>query len=145
MSSRYECRKCLVRWDGAINNNTDRCPECRSTDVHMHSLGFGRAKPEGWQLVPDAPTAAEILRKGAGHIEDRAASRDCVESGERSMSKTVKAFNALYGHELTEEQGWQFMCILKKARASQGGYNADDYEDDAAYAALAGECAGSQA
>jgi hypothetical protein len=57
------------------------------------------------------------------------------------MEKTVNAFNAIYGQNLTEEQGWHFMCVLKKVRASQGGYNPDDYEDDAAYAALAGECA----
>ncbi|MGH1372963.1 MAG: DUF6378 domain-containing protein [Cellvibrionaceae bacterium] len=136
------CMNCKHEWSSKL----EQCPKCLRTDyevcgVRINSDSVRLAQTTG----SSSTTAASILRKGAGHIEDRAASRDCAESGERSMSKTVKAFNALYGHELTEEQGWQFMCILKKARASQGGYNADDYEDDAAYAALAGECAGAQA
>ncbi len=140
-----KCSDCGFEWPGSL----EQCPRCFSTDygicgITVSKSGVGCA---GFTLVglPNGPTAAEILRKGAGHIEDRVASRDCAESGERSMSKTVNAFNALYGYEITEEQGWQFMCLLKKARASQGGHNADDYEDDAAYAALAGECAGAKA
>lgn len=85
--------------------------------------------------------ADEILNKAAGHIADRAASRDTPE-GERSMARTVAAFNALFGTSLTEVQGWLFMALLKAARASAGGHNPDDYEDGAAYFALAGECAG---
>lgn len=83
--------------------------------------------------------AAEILRKGAQHIEDRAAARD-QPTGERSMARTVGAFNALTGHALTERDGWLFMVALKAARAcaSPAGVP-DDYEDMAAYAALAGE------
>ena len=34
-----------------------------------------------------------------------------------------------------------FMAILKAARATAGGHNPDDYEDGAAYFALAGEAA----
>lgn len=91
-------------------------------------------------LVTQAkPTAANYLRKGAQHIEDRASQRDC-ENGERSMAKTVEAFNTIYGHTLTETEGWQFMSILKKVRAVQGNYHEDDYEDDIAYSALAAEC-----
>ena len=86
------------------------------------------------------PTAVDILRKGAQHIEDRAASRDQPE-GERSMARAVKAFNAMFGKDLTEVQGWQFMEILKMSRSAAGTHNPDDYEDAAAYAALAGEAA----
>lgn len=95
-------------------------------------------------------TAADILRKGAQHIEDRAAMRDQPQ-GERSMARTVGAFNALTGHTLTERDGWLFMVALKMARActTPTGHH-DDYEDLAAYAALAGEsvampCPGPQA
>lgn len=84
--------------------------------------------------------AADILRKSAQHIEDRAAARDQPE-GERSMPRTVAAFNALTGHTVSERDGWLFMAVLKAARAcTTPAGKPDDYEDLAAYAALAGEC-----
>lgn len=85
-------------------------------------------------------SAADILRKGAQHIEDRAASRDIPE-GERSMLRCVKAFNTMFGKDLTEVQGWQFMELLKMSRSAVGSHNPDDFEDGTAYAALAGEAA----
>jgi hypothetical protein len=90
---------------------------------------------------------ASVLRRQTVHyfldtaseqLEDRASQRDAPD-GERSMRRCVEAFNALYGTALTETQGWQFMSLLKKARAAQGEYRADDFVDDVAYAALAGE------
>lgn len=85
-------------------------------------------------------SAAEILEAAQGHMADRAVTYD-QPKGERSMAKTVAAFNVITGHELTEEQGWLFMGVLKQVRSQQGGYRADNYEDEAAYAALRGECA----
>lgn len=84
--------------------------------------------------------AEDYLNIAAAQMEDRAASRD-AEDGERSMARAVDAFNALYGFEMTETQGWQFMSILKKARGAQGEYREDDYVDDVAYCALAAEAA----
>ena len=72
---------------------------------------------------------------------DRAAARD-QPGGERSMRRTVDAFNALTGNKLSERDGWMFMVALKMARACTTPTGlADDYEDLAAYAGLAGECA----
>lgn len=88
----------------------------------------------------DATAAPVILHDAAQAIADRASTRDCPD-GERSMARCVAAFNALYGHQLTEEQGWQFMSLLKKSRAAAGRKHLDDYIDDSAYSALAGECA----
>lgn len=82
--------------------------------------------------------ATTILDMASDAIGDRAASRDLPE-GERSMERTVKAFNALMGTELTTLQGWFFMSLLKSARATAGAYNPDDYVDLAGYASLAGE------
>ena len=90
--------------------------------------------------TPMPEDAVSVLICAADAITERAAQRD-RPSGERSMARAVASFNALYNHTLTEEQGWQFMSILKKARAVGGRVHADDYVDDAAYAALAGECA----
>lgn len=89
---------------------------------------------------PQTTTAPSILEAAAGHMRDRAATYDKPE-GERSMGATVQAFKAVTGHELTEEQGWLFMQLLKAVRSQQGAYRADSYEDGAAYVALAGEAA----
>ena len=83
--------------------------------------------------------AAETLRAAAAHIENRAVARD-TPAGERSMARTVRAFNALTGHDVSERDGWLFMVVLKAARACNTATGQrDDYEDLAAYAALAGE------
>ena len=85
-------------------------------------------------------TAASMLTAALGHMEDRAKTYD-APGGERSMGKTVAAFNVITGLVLTEEQGWLFMEILKQVRSQQGDYRADNYADMVAYAALRGECA----
>lgn len=85
-------------------------------------------------------TAHNILERAAQHMRDRATTYDKPE-GERSMSATVTAFQAVTGHQITEEQGWLFMALLKAVRSQQGNYRADSYEDGAAYFALAGEAA----
>lgn len=85
------------------------------------------------------PTAPEILAAAAHCIQQRAATRDLP--AERSMARTVTAFNAIAGHRLDERDGWLFMAILKAARATAGSHNPDDYVDGAAYFALAGESA----
>ena len=79
-----------------------------------------------------------ILQNAAAEMLDRAASRD-TPKGERSMGRCVKAFNAMFGTELTETQGWQFMELLKMARSVGGEFRLDDFTDGVAYAALAGE------
>lgn len=96
---------------------------------------------EGIELTYSNPvTAASMLTAALGHMEDRAKTYD-APGGERSMGKTVAAFNTITGLELTEEQGWLFMEILKQVRSQQGDYRPDNYEDMVAYAALRGECA----
>ena len=91
-------------------------------------------------VPPARLTAPDFLERGAQHMRDRAAQRDKPD-GERSMARAVAAFNAQEGTNLTEEQGWRFMVQLKYSRACAGVFVADDYEDMAAYAGLAGEAA----
>ncbi len=90
--------------------------------------------------MSDPVTAYGFLEAAASEMSDRSKTYDAPQ-GERSMGKTIAAFNALTGHELTEQQGWQFMELLKIARSNQGGYRTDCFVDGAAYAALAGEAA----
>lgn len=84
--------------------------------------------------------AHEILTQAAAEMVDRGATYD-QDEGERSMGKTVSAFAAVTGIKMTEQQGWQFMELLKMVRSNQGGYRADSFVDGAAYASLAGEAA----
>lgn len=85
-------------------------------------------------------TAPEFLNAAMQHMEDRAKTYDKPQ-GERSMEAIVKAFLAVTGVEMTTEQGWLFMAILKMVRSQQGQLKLDNYEDGAAYMALAGETA----
>ena len=85
-------------------------------------------------------TAVDILNCAAHEMGDRAKTYDSPD-GERSMGATVAAFGAITGVEMSEQQGWQFMEVLKMVRSNQGGYRADSFIDGAAYAALAGEAA----
>lgn len=56
------------------------------------------------------------------------------------MGKTVKAFNAITGHNLSERDGWMFMVQLKAVRAcTTPTGQPDDYQDGVAYFGLAGE------
>ena len=100
-----------------------------------YAAAYAEAEPANAPI-----TAASMLTAALGHMEDRAKTYD-APGGERSMGKTVAAFNVITGHNLTEEAGWLFMEILKQVRSQQGDYRADSYEDLVAYAALRGECA----
>lgn len=84
--------------------------------------------------------APELLEQAAKTMRERSVERD-VEK-ERAMAKTVALFNAQFGTNMTEYQGWMFMVHLKLARAEGGVFRADDYIDGAAYIALAAECRG---
>ena len=84
------------------------------------------------------PTANHFLEAALNHLGNRASTYDNPQ-GERSMGRTVEAFNTITGNKLTEEQGYLFMVLLKAVRSQQGKYKSDSYEDGAAYFALMGE------
>jgi len=117
-----------------IHNETlqDYCPKCYGVTASNDELGFNL------QSEPATHTAEDIVNAGLGHLRDRATTYDNPE-GERSMAKTVAAFNVITGHSLTETEGWKFMELLKMVRSCQGDFHPDSYEDRAMYAALAGE------
>lgn len=82
--------------------------------------------------------ACEILHAASECIGDRAKDRD-LPDGERTMARTIAAFEALTKVKISEPQGWLFMVILKAARATAGRHRADDWIDLCGYGALAGE------
>lgn len=103
-------------------------------DLYKHWVA---SQPANTQPV----TAHTILQDAQQHMLDRAAARD-QPSGERSMERCVRAFNAITGSELSERDGWMFMVVLKATRACNTDTGLpDDYEDLTAYSALAGEAA----
>lgn len=84
--------------------------------------------------------ATDVLEKAAKHMRDRAATYDKPD-GERSMAKTVAAFNAIAGKSLSVAEGWLFMAVLKQVRVFQNPAkpHQDSLEDGVAYAALLAE------
>ena len=83
--------------------------------------------------------AVSLLKQAIDDLGGRAVERDTGE--ERSMTRAVKAFNDMYGTEMTDEMGWMFMVFLKASRARGGSFRVDDYADGASYFSLAGEAA----
>ncbi len=84
--------------------------------------------------------AVQLLDKASDHMSQRAAQYDSPE-GERSMSRTVGAFNIITGHTLSEAEGFLLMQILKDVRQWQtpDKPHLDSIEDGVSYAALKGE------
>ena len=62
-------------------------------------------------------------------------------TGERSMGRTVTAFNAITGRDLTEAEGWLLLQVLKDVRQWQNPsqYHHDSALDGVAYASLKAE------
>lgn len=84
-------------------------------------------------------SAPDLLDAAAGHMRDRTATYDKPE-GERSMGKTVEAFNVITGRDLRESEGWLLMALLKMVRSEQrSDPHRDSIEDLVAYGALFGE------
>lgn len=54
------------------------------------------------------------------------------------MGRTVEAFNAITGYDMSEAEGWLFMSIIKRVRQTNG-YHKDSAEDAVSYAALEAE------
>ena len=95
--------------------------------------------PKADEPACQEPPAIRLLQAAADHMRDRAAIYDKPD-GERSMGKTVEAFNAVTGRDLSESEGWLLLQILKDVRLFQRpGYHADSAEDCVAYAALKAE------
>ena len=120
----YEMGRKSMKCHQHGENYVINCDHCNAVDEAMHDLC----------------RASDILAQAAAEMKDRGDTYDQPQ-GERSMGKTVAAFAAVTGVHMTEQQGWQFMELLKMVRSNQGGYRADSFVDGAAYASLAGEAA----
>lgn len=113
--------------------------QLRACEERLHAYEAALAAKK-MDAQPAKMRAPDFLQAALGHMQDRAKTYDKPQ-GERSMGAAVAAFNAATGHALTETQGWIFMVFLKAIRTQQGAFRADNFEDMAAYAGLAGESA----
>jgi hypothetical protein len=82
--------------------------------------------------------AQMLLKEAAEILTDRGVERD-KDEGERAMPHLVTVFNALTGHNLSNEDGWTFMLLLKLVRMRGGVHKDDDYLDAIGYSALLAE------
>ena len=83
--------------------------------------------------------AENLLVQASEVMAERGKQYDKPE-GERSMARTVAAFNLITGQDLTETQGWQFMETLKAVRCFTGDkLHPDSMLDGIAYSALKAE------
>lgn len=137
------CIECGHATAAKVSDDKPVCPGCVALSYAEDSDSESALSQSIRDLAdkhPEPITAESILRAGVGHMRDRASTYDKPQ-GERSMAATVDAFKATTGIEITEEQGWHFMALLKLVRSQQGALRMDSYEDGAAYMALAGEAA----
>ena len=151
-NGRYVCKSCGLSWE----NYGVAASCCASKPGEFIEATYTRPdvieeiNPSGVIELPEEPTvtyadtvpepmAAELLGRAARHMHDRASTYDKPE-GERSMGRTVQAFNAITGHNVTESEGWLLMALLKSVRGfTRETYHADSFEDLIAYAALCAE------
>lgn len=84
--------------------------------------------------------AKSFLLRAAELQEERGKQYDSEDNKERSMGKTIIAFNAITGQSLSESEGWLLLQLLKDVRQwAKKDYHADSAEDCIAYAALKAE------
>ncbi|MBD3814902.1 MAG: hypothetical protein IE913_00245 [Halothiobacillus sp.] len=86
--------------------------------------------------------ASDLLTRAAQLLDERGKEYD-DQAGrqERSMGKTVAAFNVITGRDLREAEGWLLLQLLKDVRqwSNPARLHKDSAEDSIAYAALKAE------
>lgn len=84
--------------------------------------------------------STEFLQAAIDVQAERGKQYDSPE-GERSMGRTVQAFNAITGRDLSEAEGWLLLQVLKDVRQWQNpaSYHHDSALDGVAYSALKAE------
>ncbi len=83
--------------------------------------------------------ATKFLSEASKIMKQRGKTYD-KSNKERSMGRTVEAFNAITGKDLTEPEGWLLMSLLKQVRQfTNEEYHEDSALDGVAYSALLAE------
>ena len=111
-------------------------------DEFFHPLCSSYVKVQ--EPVEEIPlnTASEFLTHANKVMTERGETYDksTAVSQERSMGKTIEAFNVITGRDLKESEGWLLMLLLKQTRQySSEKYHEDSALDSVAYSALLAE------
>lgn len=148
---RPSCFGQYMRGPTASERECDTCPmieACRAETPPL--IPMGRGTYDGILFITSPPptpqetsaphnSASGFLRRADQIMEERGKTYD-APAGERSMARTVQAFNAITSNDLTEAEGWLLMQLLKDVRQWQRpGFHQDSADDCVAYAALKAE------
>lgn len=89
---------------------------------------------------PAPKTSVDFLQAAIDVQAERGKQYD-APGGERSMGRTVQAFNTITGRDLSEAEGWLLLQVLKDVRQWQNPdkYHEDSALDGVAYASLKAE------
>lgn len=111
---------------------------CESCDgPNQHTSLFQTA--DSVSVAAKEFTAPGALRTAAETLEARGKQYD-QDGGERSMGKTVAAFNVITGRDLRESEGWLLLQLLKDVRdCTTDNPHEDSLIDCVAYSALKAE------
>lgn len=135
------CIKCCSKWTKSEPGKEESNEDFMAWAIAQENIEEAEIEWSDIDSITNLPkTAPEFLDSAKKHMEDRATIYDNKE-GERSMLATVKAFGEITDIDMTEEEGWLFMGVLKMVRSQQGTFKSDNYEDGCAYFGLAGEAA----
>ena len=116
-----------------VRTSAERAMNVRPSRTHKQALSV-----DG-EVLPSPTYAERILRQAADTLKQRGQVYDSPE-GERSMGKTVIAFNTITSNNLTEAEGWLLLQLLKDVRQwSKEAYHEDSAVDCVNYAALKAE------
>lgn len=90
---------------------------------------------------PEQKTSATDFLRRAAELQDARAAEYDQEGGERSAGKIAQAFNAITGHNLSEQDVWMLLVVLKQVRFynNPAKKHRDSVEDLVSYAALFAE------
>lgn len=96
---------------------------------------------ESHESILEPMSAPEFCEQAMNLMTERGKTYDS-QGGEqeRSMGKTIQAFNAITGRDLKESEGWLIQSILKRVRQyANPKFHRDSAEDAVAYSALEAE------
>lgn len=124
------------------NDNIVPYPDCDGELFTNKQPGVPAPPPPPPTEAPKPNSASNFLLVANNTMKQRGETYDKSTEGEceRSMGKTVEAFNAITGKDLKESDGWLLMLLLKQTRQqSSDKYHHDSALDSVAYSALLAE------
>lgn len=145
LGHRCTCTQCITARENIVIQNLNSkigAPSTMNDKINVPEDNSKGIHPSGVQAVPTMKvprlsTPHHFLDAASACLGSRGEQYDSP-TGERSMGRTVHAFNAITGHTLTEAEGWLLLQTLKDVRqwATINTIHEDSALDGVAYSAL---------